>query len=499
MMKKFGKYLILLIIISIICISFIIFSKNEKIDYDNKIDALSYKMDLKIDTKENILYEDVVINFKNNTKNSIDEIIVRDMSASIHEYNKEYYKEDNVNNKSVIDSITYNNENINFKYGKDKSIIIIKLPQAIKPNQEKSINIKMNTNIPLRQDRFGLVIKDLKRIYTLSFCFPYLADNYNGNWLLDPYFDDGESRSYDLANYDVTISMPKDYKVVATGSENMIDNTTYIEANDVRDFAIVASNFIQKDTFKVQDITVNNYYFDNVKNDVYRKLTKLVITDSINLYSEKIGKYPYPELDILPCIFGFSFGGMEYPRLVMTNATSFYDGVMPDAWSLSEGLAHEIAHQWFYATIGNREYTEGWIDEAFTTYLERSVFNLYDGEAYKYLTDIDKLVPKIDDSLKSRVELIEIARDYYKDMYINTSPNNYKEDDSYGEREYEEGYAFLEELRMAMGDKKFSQFLKDYYQKYYLKVVSTKEIIDFIKEYDNSKKVKDIINFYVDI
>ena len=69
-MKKFGNYLILLIIISIICISFILFSKNEKNDYDNKIDALSYKMDLKIDTKENILYEDVVINFKNNTTKS---------------------------------------------------------------------------------------------------------------------------------------------------------------------------------------------------------------------------------------------------------------------------------------------------------------------------------------------------------------------------------------------------------------------------------------------
>jgi len=142
------------------------------------------------------------------------------------------------------------------------------------------------------------------------------------------------------------------------------------------------------------------------------------------LYLLAFGKYPYEELDVTPLLFGFGYGGMEYPGLIMTNATSFYDGTLMDAWSLSDGLTHEIGHQWFYGTVGNNEYSEGWIDEGFTTYLERQLFGLYDGEAHKYLREI------YDPSVVSLREIarfskcIEFFKDYFKIKNESIVENN---------------------------------------------------------------------------
>lgn len=99
-------------------------------------------------------------------------------------------------------------------------------------------------------------------------------------------------------------------------------------------------------------------------------------------------------------------------------------------------------------------------------------------------------------NIKSRDELIETAREDYKDKFLNTTPDNYSEEQNYGETEYEEAYLFLQELRIAMGDDKFNLFLKELYNKYYLKEVNTDIIISLIKEHDNSERINEIIKFY---
>ena len=47
-----------------------------------------------------------------------------------------------------------------------------------------------------------------------------------------------------------------------------------------------------------------------------------------------------------------------------------------------------------------------------------------------------------------------------------------------------------------MGDEKFNKFLKDFYKTYYLKTVNTDMVLKLIREYDNSKKINEIIDFY---
>jgi hypothetical protein len=66
------------------------------------------------------------------------------------------------------------------------------------------------------------------------------------------------------------------------------------------------------------------------------------------------GSYPYSEVDVVMGNYS-RFGGMEYPQFVMNNIGF---GV----------LVHELAHQWWFGLVGDDEYTEPWLDEAFATY-----------------------------------------------------------------------------------------------------------------------------------
>ena len=56
--------------------------------------------------------------------------------------------------------------------------------------------------------------------------------------------------------------------------------------------------------------------------------------------------------------FGF-YGGMEWPGLVYIQSGYFW-------WET--GIAHEIAHQWFYAVVGNDQIDEGFLDEGIVCY-----------------------------------------------------------------------------------------------------------------------------------
>ena len=191
---------------------------------EKKIDAVSYKMKLTLDTKKDHLKETVTIKVKNNTAKTVSTLCLRDMTPAIHKYNKKYMSNENKNKSSKIGYVRLKGKkkNLKIKYGKDKTVLYVKLGKKgrIKPGESASVVVSMETDVPNRQDRFGVMKSKSGKIYCLSFCFPYLADNVNGKWITDPFFDDGENRSYDIADYYVTLSAPASYKVAATGNNS---------------------------------------------------------------------------------------------------------------------------------------------------------------------------------------------------------------------------------------------------------------------------------------
>jgi aminopeptidase N len=74
---------------------------------------------------------------------------------------------------------------------------------------------------------------------------------------------------------------------------------------------------------------------------------------------ERFGPAPFPVINLarLP----LDGGGIEYPGSIL----------MLDASRVV--TVHELAHQWFYAMVGNSQARDPWLDEAFATWAEASV------------------------------------------------------------------------------------------------------------------------------
>jgi hypothetical protein len=71
---------------------------------------------------------------------------------------------------------------------------------------------------------------------------------------------------------------------------------------------------------------------------------------------QRLGPFPYETLTV-PLLPDYG-GGIEYPSSIL-EATPDYSV-----------LVHEVAHMWFYGMVGNSQFRDPWLDEAFATFAE---------------------------------------------------------------------------------------------------------------------------------
>ena len=82
--------------------------------------------------------------------------------------------------------------------------------------------------------------------------------------------------------------------------------------------------------------------------------------------SEAFGPYPWPDLVLAEVGAGGGFS-MEYPRAIHLTR-----GKVTDTYV----VYHEVAHQWFYAQLGNDQQREPWLDEGFADFSARYLMGI---------------------------------------------------------------------------------------------------------------------------
>ncbi|QRG68190.1 M1 family metallopeptidase [Brevibacillus choshinensis] len=200
---------------------------------------------------------------------------------------------------------------------------------------------------------------------------PILAVKGDGGWRLDPYAAIGDPFYSEMANYRLRVQLEEGYQLASSGIESIAvvtqtrpqRQTIYeLDAWNVRDFALVVMDDTYRQlTGKVGDVTVRTW---SQEGDDPASVDHLhqVAMKSLNYYGEQFGRYPYQEYDVVKT--GGFFGGMEYPSIVFIQ-DEYFGRTDPVADAI---VAHETAHQWFYALVGNDEVREAWMDESLTDY-----------------------------------------------------------------------------------------------------------------------------------
>jgi aminopeptidase N len=116
---------------------------------------------------------------------------------------------------------------------------------------------------------------------------------------------------------------------------------------------------------------------------------------------------------------------------------------------LESTVAHEVAHQWFYAVVGNDQLDEPWLDESLAQYATFLYFadEGDPGEAEGFR-----------DSFEQRWQAVEGEA-----IPIGLPVAAY-DGPEYSAIVYGRGPLFFETLAQEMGQETFSAFLRDYYR-----------------------------------
>ena len=236
----------------------------------------------------------------------------------------------------------------------DCTALPVRLPEVLDPGERATVGFDLAIAVPERNDRFGTH----QGLALMGNALPTLAVHEEGEWHLDPYVDVGDSFYSVVGRYRVALDVPSALQTAATGS--LVSSTndgnrvvrTYA-ARDVRDFAWAAGDLdvVRGDA---DGVAVTIWYQPSFMTAPRARMNLRDAVQAMTTYSEAFGAYPYGDVDVVMAAFT-SFGGMEYPRLVFSN---------PER----RVLAHELAHQWWYAVVGNDQYAEPWLDESFATW-----------------------------------------------------------------------------------------------------------------------------------
>lgn len=146
---------------------------------------------------------------------------------------------------------------------------------------------------------------------------------------------------------------------------------------------------------------------------------------------------------------------------------------------------------------------EPWLDEGLTNIFENGVYDLTYTKSKDYCAKLmhskfytRKNVKRANKILKENAN--QFINKNQKANYINYPVNNPPKGVDTEDMAYELEMDFPAILKVAMGETKFFDALHDYYQTYYLKQATAQDFLNIIRKYDNSKKVNNVINKFID-
>ena len=463
-------------------------------------------LDFNADTKTITGKEDVII--KNNSGTDLKDLVFHLYADSYN--NKETMPAFSFNGKDSltqeqkgdisVDKVILDGKEV--KFTQDNQVLKISIDKELKNGEEITATIQFKLKLPMGTSRLGYT----DTVYSLTNWYPILS-MYNSNeskWDETPFNTIGESNYSDTSDYNVDITVPKNFVVVATGKETEESSekdrkVVNLNASNVRDFVIIMSPDYKVVSKEIDGIKVNSYYLskDNLSSiDTAQKVLDSSV-DAVKFFSEKFGKYPYEELDMVETYL--SGGAMEYPQLVQMPKYSNHEPLpasVNDSHKnidyeeenpfILEAAVHEVGHQWWYVSVGNNEFKESFLDESLTAFSTAYYFEKSQGEFSQngIVNSLRLRFAKMDDYMMS---------DELQTPCVGSSVDKFKSMSIYSMTIYGKGALIFEDLRKKVGENTFLDIMQTYFNEYKFKNATIEGLLNIIEK-KAGKSVRDYIN-----
>ncbi len=502
-MKKIICQLTTIIVLT--CISFSVYAQ----EYFQQ--EVNYKITVRLDDKSHELFADQTIEYTNNSPNNL-EFIYFHLWPNAYKSKETpyvteklengqswvYYQIEDENKKDAgyIDSLQFkvNGKDVNWEYDTNTDEICkLLLNEPLKSGGKIVITTPFHVKLPYTWVRLG----HIGQAYQLAQWYPKPAVYDKYGWHQFAYADYSEYYS-EFGSYDVSISLPKNYVVAATGNLqneeeiawlnqkaeetdtiNFFDprdmnypvssteiKTLRYKENNIHDFAICADKrYHVRRTETILPISKRKVFiwsfFNNKKANSWSN-TNEYMEDAILNFSKWYGEYPYNNVSAVST----SGRPMEYPQLTMISSSG-------NEYKMNEVTFHEVGHNWAYGILGFNERDYSFQDEGLVTfgtfrYLAKKQPNLtlsqFLGENWLLkFANLNKYDVKafmdifIDEASKKNLDQ-PLNTPSIKYTYINTAAMGY----------FKSAYAF-NYLMNYLGEAEFDRIMQKFYEQWKFK------------------------------
>jgi leukotriene-A4 hydrolase len=184
-----------------------------------------------------------------------------------------------------------------------------------------------------------------------------------------------------------------------------------------------------------------------------------------------LGPYRWGRYDLLVLPPSFPFGGMENPRLTFATPT-----IIAGDRSLVSLVAHELAHSWSGNLVTNATWSDFWLNEGFTTYVE---FRIMEAVYGKERADMLRVLGRR--SLHSEIE--RLGGPASKETILHLDLTGKDPDEGVTDIAYEKGALLLQTIEAAVGRDRFDAYLRSYFDRHAFRSITSKIFLDDIRRH----------------
>ncbi len=463
---------------------------------------VDYKIEVTLNDTAHSLDGFITIDYKNNSPLTLNFIYFHLWVNAFRDHTTPYAKQqlENGNTKfhfskesqhGFIDHIDFKVNAEVCKWDYDSASLEIAKVNLNKPlNSGESIQIStpFRVKLPYTFSRIGHVGQS----YQVSQWYPKPAVFDKYGWHPMPYLDQGEFYS-EFGSFDVSIALPKNYIVGATGDLQNEEEKKWLDSlsevtkkiDTFSDDMKFPPSSTETKTLNYKQTNVHDFAwfadkrFHVLKGEVQLPYSKQKVTtwslftnnqpslwskapeylrDAVFYYSKWIGEYPYEQVTAVDGALSAG-GGMEYPNVTVI-------GEVGSAFSLDNVITHEVGHNWFYGMLGTNEREHAWMDEGINTYYEeRYIKTKYPDR--KMLGSLPHGIAKVFDvSQYKHKYLMDLGYQFMArenlDEPIETSSEKFL-DINYGIMVYGKTMLIFDYLEAYLGTAKFDSVMQKYF------------------------------------
>lgn len=417
---------------------------------------IQYRIQARLDEKKMTIQGNESITYRNTSKDTLNKLVLhtyadanlsKSTQTSMFTRSNEEISKNNPDKKPEdflggidIEKVATGGQALDFS--NKNQALTVKLEQPLQPGESVSVQVHFNLKIPYGSQRLSYY----KDIINGAHWFPVMSvyNEAKHEWDSKPYSQTFETDYYTSADYEVQFNVPDQYQIMMPGALTTQDDVekgrkvVSTVAKNTREFVFFASPNFKVDSVTRNGLTVEYYYFDNQPGK--KKIVDGYIDQAfkaIDFFSDKYGKYPYPEFRIVESyVEGVA---IEYSRAIQMGQIGI--NAAPEQDTV---FVHEIAHQWFHALIGNDSETESFLDEGFADF-SKVYFAEKQGDKLNGFKSIQFDDSTVDKAIAStNDEVGDLASPVY----------------------YDKGRQAIYQLYRSVGEENFDVFMKEYFKRY---------------------------------